>query len=253
MKTIIDPMQTWTFIDPVGSVKAAYVHKIPIEKPLYELLPKMPFTRVEYISQYGKANRTPRYTWCYGRYQAEAVTYTKRGYTLDFETEVMPDPLEALSRRCRKIAYDAWGFDPEYNSCIIGAYNDKEDSIGFHFDTEKFLKHHFCANVTLGYARDFQFRYQYTPEHPRYTFEIKLQHESLFFFEGLEHALPKRAAVKDGEIRYSISFRNMSKDVGLANSYYYCRGMSGAIQNENYFRYKEKLEKLQAEKSANAN
>ena len=78
---------------------------------------------------------------------------------------------------------DSWGFDPAYNSAIIGRYDDGDDSIGFHTDKESFLEHHFCANVTLGYSRDFQFK-TINPDGTKQTHEIKLAHKSAFFFKG---------------------------------------------------------------------
>ena len=74
--------------------------------------------------------------------------------------------------------------------------------------------------------------------------QVALQNGSLFFFNALEHALPKRAAVKEGDVRYSISFRNMNKDIGIANSFYYCRGINGAIDDKDKQKYVEKLNSL---------
>ena len=111
-----------------------------------------------------------------------------------------------------------------------------------------FLAHHFCANVTLGYARDFQFK-TVNPDGTKQTHEICLAHKSTFFFKGLEHALPKRAAVKAGEIRYSISFRNMQNMIGIGNSFYYCRGINGATNNQNKQEYAASLQQMQLEKA----
>ena len=235
--------QTYQYVKD-NKVKACYLPNIPINEiseKFIEQLETIPFTRVIYISQYGKKNRTPRFTWSYGKVDSDTVSFTKRGYTLNFNTEKMPPFLQKLGDYCRKVSIHNWGFDPGYNSCIIGRYEDRDDSIGFHFDTESFLEHHFCANVTIGCSRDFQFRDEETPKR---THEIKLQNNSLFFFKGLEHSLPKRAAVKKGDVRYSISFRNMSKDLGIANSFYYCRGLEGAIDDDDKVVYKEKLDSL---------
>lgn len=262
-KQIYDPSKNWVFRNTDNNLIAVYIAQLVADSE-YNLreLNKIKYTRVEYISRFGKANRTPRYTWCYGKVDSNIVTYEKHGKKLNFQTEEMPKFLKDLSVYCRNISRYNWkcvgydgkknpilvenenhdlsiGFDPEYNSCIIGMYEDRDDSIGFHFDTETFLKHHFCANVTFGYSRDFQFK-----DDSRTTHEIKLGNNSLFFFLGLEHALPKRAAVKKGERRFSISFRNMCKDVGIANSYYYSRGLDGAIDDECRKSYSNKLESL---------
>lgn len=242
-KRIYDQNTTWEFRDDNDNVKACYIPQIPIdENKMFAELVKLPFTRVYYISKYGKANRTPRYTWAFGQVdpnKVEIVNYR----ALDFQSEIMPPFLEELSQLCRKISKQCWNFDPEYNSVIIGRYDNGDDQIGFHKDDETFLAHHFCANVTLGFSRDFQFK-----DDSKTVHEIKLGHKSLFFFLGLEHALPKRAGVKPGEIRYSISFRNMQNNIGIGNSFYYCRGLAGAIDNEKKRQYEEKLKLLQENK-----
>ena len=241
-KQVYDPTRSWKFTDSNGNLQAAYIHKININTQLiYQELAKVPFTRVYYISKYSKPNRTPRLTWCYGKVDSSVVKY--RG--LEFNQEAMPPWLQALSDHCRQISIINWGFDPGYNSAIIGKYDDSDDQIAFHFDTETFLAHHFCANVTLGYPRDFQFRTK-NPDGTTQTHEIKLGHESVFFFLGLEHALPKRAGVNPGETRYSISFRNMANTIGIGNSYYYCRGLDGAVDNELKREYVAKLTQLQS-------
>lgn len=272
-KIIYDATKPFQFFDEKDILRAAYFPKIDVKDEVVDQLKLIEFTRVEYISRFGKANRTPRLTWCYGHVNSnikvDKIDYDhyekyklnkKIGYLslpndkvveeivnykgLNFTPEVMPDWLERLSLQCRAISIENYGFDPEYNSCIIGRYDDRDDQIGFHFDTETFLSHHFCANVTLGYARDFQFKYQ-TPNDEKQLYEIKLQDKSLFFFFGLEHSLPKRAAIKPGEIRYSISFRNMKNNVGIGNSYYYCRGLVGAIDDNDKVIYQNKLTELQ--------
>jgi len=98
----------------------------------------------------------------------------------------------------------------------------------------------FCANVTIGHARDFQFK-----DDKKQLYEVKLQDKSLFFFSGLEHSLPKRAGVKAGRTRYSLSFRNMKNNIGIGNSYYYCRGLAGAIDDNDKLEYEQKLVNLQ--------
>lgn len=131
-------------------------------------------------------------------------------------------------------------FDSSKN-ITIGKYNDGEDNIGFHTDDETFLEHHFCANVTLGAPRDFQFKIV-KADGSKQTHEIKLENRSVFFFFGLEHALPKRARAKG--VRYSISFRNMKNNIGIGNSFYYCRGLQGAEEDSKKEQYlKDMVEK----------
>lgn len=235
-KIIYDASKPFEFKDNEDYLRAAYYPEIDMDD-ITDELSKIDFTRVHYISRFGKANRTPRLTWCYGKVNSDEIVDYKG---LNFIPEAMPLWLEDLSIKCRQISLDNYDFDPEYNSCIIGRYDEANDQIGFHFDTETFLTHHFCANVTLGYSRDFQFK-----NSEKQLYEIKLQNKSLLFFCGLEHSLPKRAAVKKGQIRYSISFRNMKNNVGIGNSYYYCRGLSGAINDDDKLKYEKLLKDLQ--------
>lgn len=283
-KKVYDNDKTWLFTDhTTGKPVAAYHPNCNIDDGmLWTELSKIQFTRVMYIGRFGTPNRTPRLTWAYGQVNSnmpnpqfdpdnpahvnnilrsipdpavrdsqgnpnnvrDVVEY--RG--LDFYSEVMPPWLESLAQYCRLVSIMNFGFDPEYNSVIIGRYDEGDDQIAFHTDAESFLAHHFCANVTLGYARDFQFK-TVNPDGTKQTHEIKLAHKSLFFFNGLEHALPKRASVKPGEIRYSISFRNMKNNIGIGNSFYYSRGLAGAINNEKKLVYQQELEQLQREKA----
>lgn len=241
MKKIYNSSRSFQYHDTSGKLRAAYFPELPMDQLVpnfLEELEKIPFTRVEYISRFGKKNRTPRKTWAYGRVDSDVVSYSKHGQTLNFVSEEMPKFLKRLADYCRKISIRKWGFDPLYNSVIIGKYEGRDDHIGFHFDTETFLAHHFCANVTIGYARDFQFRNE------GQTHQVALANNSVLFFDGLEHALPKRAAVKEGDVRYSISFRNMNKDIGIANSFYYCRGLAGAIDDDHKEKYNEKMKEL---------
>jgi len=254
-KIIYNAFEPFEFMDEEDYLRAAYFPKIDMDD-ISDELSKLDFTRVHYINRFGKANRTPRFTWCFGKmssahstehFQFGKIKNNKIDNTeivsykgLNFEPEEMPNWLQKLSLKCRQISIENYNFDPEYNSCIIGRYDDSDDQIGFHFDTETFLSHHFCANVTIGCPRDFQFK-----DFSKQLYEVKLQDQSLFFFCGLEHSLPKRAAVKKGEIRYSISFRNMKNNIGIGNSYYYCRGLKGAIDDDDKVKYEQRLKELQ--------
>ena len=271
-KIVYDNDKIWVFTDQQGKLVAAYIPQNNLDlQSLWDNLSRVPFTRVYYISKYGKPNRTPRLTWAWGQVDAnmpnpqfdptnpthetsvlrvlpnsaapqdpDLVHY--RG--LDFQSEVMPSWLESLAQHCRMVAIMNWSFDPEYNSVIIGKYEGGDDSIAFHTDDETFLAHHFCANVTIGQPRDFQFK-TLSFDGTKQTHEIKLANTSLFFFLGLEHALPARKGTPPGAVRYSISFRNMANNIGIGNSYYYSRGLDGAVDNENKVTYQAKLRELQ--------
>lgn len=218
-------------------------------KKIRENLDSIQFSRVMYKSPYSKINCTPRLTWAYGvspqKIPKTGILYRK----LNFNPEPMPKWLNKLAIICRKIAISVRGFDPEYNSCIIGKYLGGEDNIKFHTDAETFLSTKLCANVTIGSERDFHFKFG--PEDKKVTYGIKLAESSLFLFDSLEHALPERKAVKN-QVRYSISFRNMANNIGIGNSYYYCRGLAGAINDEAKYKYIEDLKKLYTQERKSA-
>lgn len=240
-KQILDPDQTYQIVSPDTSLVGVYLPYLPffdVYPNFMAELAKLNFVKVEYISQWGKRNRTPRKTWAFAHYNAEIVSFQKRGHRLNFRSEKMPTFLEELSDWCRDFCRQNLNVDPEWNSVIIGQYDEGEDHIAFHTDTESFLKHFFCVNITLGTARDFQFKFNGV------THEIKLKDKSAFFFYALEHSLPKRAAVKKGQTRWSISFRTIGADIGVANMFYYCRGLAGAIDDEDKKRYETALAQL---------
>lgn len=240
-KTVHENDQTITF-KASNKVLACYIPKIEITDEVMNGIENTVFNRVFYINKFGKGkNRTPRLTWAWGKVPGEPEVTHYKG--LNFKSEEMPDWLESLAQQCCEISKKRFGFNPCYNSAIIGKYLDGNDQIAFHFDTESFLTHHFCANVTIGAPRDFQFRIN-NKLGERTTHEIKLADGSVFFFLGLEHALPKRAGVKSGQVRYSISFRNMKNNIGIGNSFYYCRGHYGAIDDEAKQTYLEKMGKM---------
>lgn len=231
-----------------GKLVAAYIPGICVSEKTLTGLNSINFTRVIYISPYKKINTTPRLTWAYGVVEPDdnfrrdskksqpIVSY----HNLNFVPEAMPEWLNDLAVHCRDLAKDIAGFDPGYNSCIIGKYEDGEDCIGFHTDAETFLATKFCANVTVGAERDFHFKIE------GMTHGITLADKSLFFFDSVEHALPKRKKLFKGPsaVRYSISFRNMKNDIGIGNSYYYCRGLAGAIDDDVKTAYIQKMEDI---------
>ena len=230
-----------------NTVVGYYHPNVLIPTNLISFLNSINFTRVVYISPYKKINTTPRLTWCWGIVQPDTEFRRNSkpsapmvGYRgLNFIPEEMPPCLQELALTCRNIAKQIRGFDPGYNSCIIGKYENGEDQIGFHTDAETFLATKFCANVTIGAERDFHFKLG------DQTYGISLKTESLFFLDSLEHSLPKRKKIPNGNIRYSISFRNMANDIGIGNSYYYCRGLDGAINDTKKMEYLQEMERIQ--------
>ena len=243
-KIIYDPSEEHIFSfkgeekEKFGNIAAIYVPEIPISKNLRKHLDELNFVRVYYKGRFGTVNRTPRLTMTFGQVNPEEKPNMIRYRGLNFMSDPMPRWLNRLSKTCRKYVKATFGFDPEYNSCIIGKYIGPTDQIAFHSDAETFLAHHVCSNVTIGDTRDFQFRLNGN------THEITLQDESLFIFTEVEHALPKRARTPPDAVRYSISFRNMATDIGIGNSFYYCRGFDYAIDDELKEKYIIELEQM---------
>jgi hypothetical protein len=142
-KIIYDATKSFEFYDEKKVLRAAYFPEIDIkDNELSEELKNINFTRVLYISRFGKVNRTPRLTWCYGRvdsniktisltekeindiYQKynlnrdikylslpnnQSKTETVNYKGLNFESELMPCWLEKLSLQCRAIAITQYG------------------------------------------------------------------------------------------------------------------------------------------------
>lgn len=247
-KIIYDPHEEHIFnfegeeAEKYGDIAAIYVPDIVVSKRLRRRLDNLEFTRVYYKGRFNTANRTPRLTMAFGQVDSEGKPNKINYRGLNFMSDPMPKWLDDLSMICREYIEAIFGFDPEYNSCIIGKYIGPDDQIAFHSDAETFLAHHVCSNVTIGEPRDFQFRLNGK------THEIKLQDKSLFIFTEVEHALPKRARTPKDAVRYSISFRNMATNVGIGNSFYYCRGLEYAVDDELKKKYIEELKKLQKKK-----
>lgn len=254
-KVVLDASKGLEITTSDGHVIISYIPRLNFDfNSLYQWLLTINYTRVKYISQYGKPNRTPRKTWCWAHIEGHDINKPVKYRQLNFLPERMPPQLEALSQYIRACVVMNYNFDPKYNSCIIGMYENGDDTIAFHSDAETFLEHLFCANVSVGYEREFQFRddreeVMAANNGKPVTNEIKLQSGSVLFFSGVEHALPKRVHHdQQNGVRFSISFRKMGNDIGIGNTMYYCRGLDGAVNDELKKTYQEKLTKLQQEK-----
>ena len=254
-KVVLDAGKGLEITTSDGHVIISYISQLNFDfNSLYQWLLSINYTRVKYISQYGTPNRTPRKTWCWAHVEGHDINKPVKYRQLNFLPERMPPQLEALSQYIRACVIHNYDFDPKYDTCLVGKYEDGNDQIGFHTDAETFLEHLFCANVSVGYERDFQFK----DDRPEtlaqnggkpVTNEIKLKSGSVLFFSGVEHALPKRAGHQRNQgVRFSISFRKMCNDIGVGNLMYYCRGLDGAVDDEFKKTYQEKLTKLQQEK-----
>jgi hypothetical protein len=241
-KTIPHPndqeVQIW---DPhTNEFMATYYPNIGIDiEYVKSELDKVPFTQVVYPSKYQKTggpvkwNTTRRYSYCYSESVDEWTEY--KG--LHFEIEALPPFVTYICDYVNTFVESTSGFNPGYNSIIMGKYVGKDHNIAFHTDTERFLASLLCANLTITTTpRDFQFRDSSGDRH-----QIALADGSCLFFDGLEHSLPKRAGTPTDCVRYSLSLRTILKrsekglhiaDKGSGNHYYYCRGLASAVENK---------------------
>lgn len=86
------------------------------EQETLQALQVLTWTRVEY-PMYGSIRKTPRHTWCFGRFHQEIVKY--RGKS--FKTELFPEWLKKISL----LVEEKFGF--KANACILNAYQSAED------------------------------------------------------------------------------------------------------------------------------
>lgn len=136
---------------------------------------------------------------------------------IEFETDPFPQWLKEIKNN---IESDT---KLEFNSCILNMYEDNNDSISFHVDAERFLKHNAIASLSLGDSRIFK----YKKNGKINTIELKSGSLSLLL-NGLEHSIPKSKNIQN--IRYNITFRCLKDNHGLGNYYRYNRGTKYEIE-----------------------
>ena len=150
------------------------------------------------ISVFGRKVPQPRLTSWQGDsgvcYRYSGLTLLARGW----------DP--ALMRLRRKLEQE---IGAEFNSVLLNAYRDGQDSMGWHSDDEKELGN--CpviASVSLGETRQFLIRGGV----PKRTATLPLEHGSLLIMQGcsqsaFRHSLPKTA--KASGLRINLTFRKI--------------------------------------------
>lgn len=120
------------------------------------------------------------------------------------------EPLAQL----RDLVAQRAGFDPNFVLCNL--YRNGADSIGWHADDERDLEPGSCiASLSLGAARDFQFRPRATAQR-RDVFTLLLQPGSLLLMDhptnrDFQHQLPRRGGARPERIgaRLNLTFRRM--------------------------------------------
>ena len=95
-----------------------------------------------------------------------------------------------------------------FNSVLLNQYRDGKDSVGWHSDDEPELgTNPVIASVSLGAARNFQFKHKHNPD---LKLTVELTHGSLLLMRGTtqhfwKHQIPKTAKVLGPRI--NLTFR----------------------------------------------
>ncbi len=154
--------------------------------------------RQDEVILFGKHITTARRMAWYGDSQS---AYTYSGITR-FPLPWTPE-LRALKALVEQICGTA------FNSCLLNAYADGSQGMGWHSDDEKSLgRDPMIASLSFGAARRFCFKHRVQAEKR----EIELGHGTLLVMKGPTqhhwlHSLPKSAKVK--ESRINLTFRQV--------------------------------------------
>lgn len=151
----------------------------------------------DHIKLYGKRVQIPRLQAWYGEPEAQ---YAYSGL------EMVPLPWTATLQAIRKQVEQAC--ESPFNAVLANWYRTGQDSMGWHADNEPELgSRPVIASVTLGEARDFDFRHQTSGHKVR----LALEHGSLLIMAGQtqlhwQHALPKRTRAMGSRINLTFRF-----------------------------------------------
>ncbi len=145
----------------------------------------------------GKEVMQPRLTAWYGD---EGKSYTYSGWTVD------PLPWTPALLTLRARVEGAAGV--VFNSVLLNRYRTGQDSVGWHSDDEPELgTNPVIASVSLGAARNFQFKHKYNPDLKQ---TIELTNGTLLLMRGTtqhfwKHQIPKTTKVLGPRI--NLTFR----------------------------------------------
>lgn len=146
-------------------------------------------------------------------YGEPGTTYTFAGITVparswNDQTDIVCRVIKNIKKNVEDILIR------KFNFCLINRYNDGDDYIGPHFDSEDNLKQPvYIAGVSFGAVRDVRFTpVNFIPQKIPNGFNLELEHGSLFVIGNptnsyWKHSVPKRAHVTIPRI--SLTFRNM--------------------------------------------
>lgn len=150
------------------------------------------------IKMYGKSVKIPRLQAWYGEPEAK-YSYSGLNMTPIPWSQPLLDIKNKVEAECAQA----------FNSVLANWYRDGQDGMGWHTDNEPELgKDPVIASVTLGQARDFDFRHVNNGQKVR----MVLQNGSLLVMKGKtqaywQHCLPKRKNLINGRI--NLTFRNI--------------------------------------------
>lgn len=145
----------------------------------------------------GKQVMQPRLTAWYGD---EGKSYTYSGLTVQPMT--WTPTLLTMKARVETLA------GITFNSVLLNRYRTGQDSVGWHSDDEPELgTNPVIASVSLGAARNFQFKHKHNPD---LKLTIELMHGSLLLMRGTtqdfwKHQIPKTTKVLAPRI--NLTFR----------------------------------------------
>lgn len=157
-----------------------------------KLMAAIPWRQNE-IRVFGKTHPEPRLTaWCGPTYQYSNIRWEETPWITELES-------------IRKTLIATTGF--EFNAVLCNLYRDGNDSMGWHSDDEKEIDSHLIASISLGEARNFNFR----NKKDKKSESIQLEHGSLLlmedFQENWQHSVPKSKKVINP--RMNLTFRRI--------------------------------------------
>jgi len=175
-----------------GSARLELIHDFAPPRLFNQLLNEINWTQ-NTIRLFGKVHNEPRLTAWFGPpYRYSGITWPATAL-----------PVYILSL-LSKIENET---ESEFNSCLVNYYRNGEDSMGWHRDNEPEMDQKCIASLSLGTARDFQFRKKDSPE----LQTVCLPGGSLLVMHNFqnewEHAVPKRKKIQTGRI--NLTFRNI--------------------------------------------
>lgn len=153
----------------------------------------------------GKSGFTKRTSVAFGK---EGLTYTYSKRTITAKGWEDSPALKQLKKELEE------KFSTTFNYALINRYADGEAGIPWHSDNEKdMVEGSVIASISLGEARDFQFRSKDKKKRRKEIMTFVLAHGSLLFMnlklqDYYSHCLPVRKRIK--KPRYNITFRRMN-------------------------------------------